>query len=270
MQQPTSAGALTFHETTFDLVDNRTGSPWLRMGQIAPALGYSDVRSLNQLYASNSDEFTDAMTSVVKAPTAGGMQDLRIFSLRGAHLLGMFARTERAKEFRRWVLDVLEHRGAALPVEQLEIVDLPAPAPLLPATIAATLARVTAERDILRRLLGKRLLKENPIYHKVLKYLKIEVLSDAERAKLMGWKSTRRLFEIRHELAAAGLIDWTPDPMRSANGKLQVQRIQAMHTAGLIQLGTGPGATAAGMAKARQARSDKLAAIAAASQEGKQ
>ena len=48
------------------------------------------------------------MTALVDMQTKGGLQKARIFSLRGAHLLGMLARTERAKEFRRWALDVLE------------------------------------------------------------------------------------------------------------------------------------------------------------------
>ena len=33
---------------------------------------------------------------------------MRIFSLRGAHLIGMFSHTKIAKDFRKWVLDVLE------------------------------------------------------------------------------------------------------------------------------------------------------------------
>lgn len=37
---------------------------------------------------------------------------MRVFSLRGAHLIGMFARTPKAKEFRRWVLDVLDREVA--------------------------------------------------------------------------------------------------------------------------------------------------------------
>lgn len=36
----------------------------------------------------------------------------RIFSLRGCHLLAMFARTPVAKAFRRWVLDVLDRLAA--------------------------------------------------------------------------------------------------------------------------------------------------------------
>ena len=48
------------------------------------------------------------MTALIEVPTAGGIQTVRVFSLRGAHLLGMLARSERAKEFRRWVLDTIE------------------------------------------------------------------------------------------------------------------------------------------------------------------
>lgn len=49
------------------------------------------------------------MTASVKLTDPNGnMQDTRIFSLRGAHLLAMFARTDKAKEFRVWVLDLIE------------------------------------------------------------------------------------------------------------------------------------------------------------------
>lgn len=68
----------------------------------------SGVRQLNTLYRRHADEFTASMTALVKIQTAGGMQDVRVFSLRGAHLLGMLARTEAAKRFRRWALDVIE------------------------------------------------------------------------------------------------------------------------------------------------------------------
>lgn len=48
------------------------------------------------------------MTALVELETAGGKQQVRIFSLRGCHLIGMLARTAIAKQFRAWVLDVLE------------------------------------------------------------------------------------------------------------------------------------------------------------------
>ncbi len=41
---------------------------------------------------------------------------VRIFSLRGAHLIAMFARTPVAKEFRRWVLDILDREVAHSPI----------------------------------------------------------------------------------------------------------------------------------------------------------
>jgi prophage antirepressor-like protein len=100
--------ALSFQNTTFDIVD-LNGQKWLRGSQIEVALGYAKADAIAQLYNRNADEFTPSMTAVVKLDTAGGKQDTRIFSLRGAHLLGMLANTEPAKEFRRWILDVLEN-----------------------------------------------------------------------------------------------------------------------------------------------------------------
>lgn len=103
---------LTFHDTALHIVDWQ-GEPWLRGQQIADALGYKNRKqAVDDLFSRNAAEFTDGMTEVLDLPTAGGVQPVRIFSLRGAHLLGMLARTERAAEFRRWVLDVLEGREA--------------------------------------------------------------------------------------------------------------------------------------------------------------
>lgn len=127
---PAVATALTFNSTTFNVVDHN-GQPWLRLFQIGSALGYKTPSMLVRVYQQHAAEFTDSMTAVVRLPTAGGMQDVRIFSLRGAHLLGMFARTKVAAEFRRWVLDVLDTQTqnepsgnsgefmAALPAEAL-------------------------------------------------------------------------------------------------------------------------------------------------------
>ena len=101
--------ALTFQNTQFDIVD-RNGQPWLRGYQIGTALEYTNQpdAAIRKIYDRNADEFTDRMTALVELDTAGGKQQVRIFSLRGAHLLGMLSRTKVAKEFRAWVLDVLE------------------------------------------------------------------------------------------------------------------------------------------------------------------
>lgn len=103
-----SAPALIFNDTKFRIT-TRTGQPWLRGAQIAEALGYSQANRVADIYNRHAAEFTDTMTAVVKLKTKGGDQEVRIFSLRGAHLLGMFARTEKAAEFRRWILDILDN-----------------------------------------------------------------------------------------------------------------------------------------------------------------
>ena len=101
---------LTFENTEFDVVDIHN-VPWLRGLQVASALGYQNpTADAANLYARNADEFTDEMTQVLELPTAGGVQPVRVFSPRGCYLLGMLARTENAKAFRQWVLDVLEGR----------------------------------------------------------------------------------------------------------------------------------------------------------------
>lgn len=112
---------LVFQSTTFTVVD-RFGQPWLRGPQIAGALGYNRPDRIADIYARNAAEFTDSMTALVELDTAGGRQQVRIFSLRGAHLIGMFARTARAAEFRRWVLDVLEGITPPQPTPPMPVV----------------------------------------------------------------------------------------------------------------------------------------------------
>lgn len=100
--------ALSFQSVKFDVIQQNQ-QPWVRSPQIGEALGYAKGGiSIAKLYEAHADEFTDAMTAVVTLPTEGGPQETRIFSLRGCHLLAMFARTPIAKQFRRWVLDVLD------------------------------------------------------------------------------------------------------------------------------------------------------------------
>jgi prophage antirepressor-like protein len=105
---------LTFNGTTLTTID-KDDQVWLTSSDLAIALGYKHIKSLNRIYNSNADEFTEAMTkviesteSVVSSKTKGLTAKIRIFSLRGCHLLAMFARTDIAKAFRVWVLDILE------------------------------------------------------------------------------------------------------------------------------------------------------------------
>nr|DAI51747.1 MAG TPA: antirepressor [Caudoviricetes sp.] len=99
---------LTFQNTTLSVI-NQNNQTFLTASDLGKALDYSDAdRSVRRLYTANADEFTAEMTALVEMKTAGGIQKVRIFSLRGAHLIAMFARTKIAKEFRKWVLDILD------------------------------------------------------------------------------------------------------------------------------------------------------------------
>lgn len=106
---------LTFQNINFAYME-MAGQIWLTAAEVGQALGYSDDKAIHRLYRKHADEFTVNMTGVVKVTTPGGLQDSRVFSLRGAHLMGMFARTTVAKEFRRWVLDVLDREVAQSPI----------------------------------------------------------------------------------------------------------------------------------------------------------
>jgi len=108
MSTETNVVPLVFQGVSFDVVD-RNGDPWLRGSQVASALGSTNPgRYISELYERNADEFTDEMTSLVRLQTEGGEQEVRIFSPRGCYALAMFARTDPAKAFRVWVMDVLE------------------------------------------------------------------------------------------------------------------------------------------------------------------
>lgn len=99
---------LTFHNTKVNTV-HESGQIWLTSSELGAALQYSDDKAVQRIYSRRSDEFTEQMTRVVKVTTPRGQQETRVFSLRGAHLIAMFSRTTIAKEFRKWVLDILDN-----------------------------------------------------------------------------------------------------------------------------------------------------------------
>ncbi|HDL7411134.1 TPA: hypothetical protein PXN30_002784 [Yersinia enterocolitica] len=99
---------LTFHNTKFNPVQDK-GQIWLTSSELAKALEYSSSKSISTLFSRNADEFSPAMTQVIEMMTSGNYRKkVRLFSIRGAHLIAMFSTTPVAKEFRRWVLDILD------------------------------------------------------------------------------------------------------------------------------------------------------------------
>lgn len=111
---------LNFHGTALVPVHDVNGV-WLTSADVAKALGYKSTKSISNLFAQYEDEFSQGMTMVIESVTNGingssRRMKVRVFSLRGAHLIAMFARTPVAKEFRRWVLDILDREVAHSPI----------------------------------------------------------------------------------------------------------------------------------------------------------
>ncbi|HDS8277777.1 TPA: hypothetical protein QHV31_000359 [Klebsiella variicola] len=111
---------LSFHNVTLVPAPVADGI-WLTSADVAKALGYASSKSVSTIYSRNSDEFTSSMSMVIKMMTNGINNNLReksvrVFSLRGCHLIAMFATTDKAKEFRRWVLDILDREVVHSPI----------------------------------------------------------------------------------------------------------------------------------------------------------
>ena len=146
--------ALTFNDVILSPITYQN-CLWIRAAELARALGYSDTRKITHLYERNADEFTPEMTQVIEiadVPEMGTLENLRrkarIFSLRGCHLVAMFARTPVAKAFRRWVLDVLDKLDA----EQHAALTSPTPDGFT-GTLSIT-PSTTEDRKPLRALVG--------------------------------------------------------------------------------------------------------------------
>ncbi|PJR05910.1 hypothetical protein CDD79_27605 [Raoultella ornithinolytica] len=111
---------LSFHNVTLVPAPVADGI-WLTSADVAKTLGYASSKSVSTIYSRNSDEFTSSMSMVIKMMTNGINNNLReksvrVFSLRGCHLIAMFATTDKAKEFRRWVLDILDREVEHSPI----------------------------------------------------------------------------------------------------------------------------------------------------------
>ncbi|WP_052157597.1 Bro-N domain-containing protein [Glaesserella parasuis] len=99
---------LTFQNTAMTVISQKNKT-FFTSFDLGKALGYKNPSAdIPNLYNRNADEFTAEMTALIELQTAGGKQQVRVFSLRGAHLIAMFARTKVAKDFRKWVLDILD------------------------------------------------------------------------------------------------------------------------------------------------------------------
>ena len=114
--------AMSFNGHTLQSII-KDGQIWMTASDLAKALSYKNSKSVTNLFNANSSEFTSGMTMVTESVTNGingskRKMAIRIFSLRGCHLIAMFARTKIAKDFRKWVLDILDREVSTPAIEQ--------------------------------------------------------------------------------------------------------------------------------------------------------
>lgn len=120
-QKRCTSARLAFHSTVFTPVVHEK-QIWLTASELAKALQYKKTDAVSQLYTRNAAEFSEAMTTTLKLRVVRKTGDVdmivRCFSLRGAHLVAMFADTPVAKEFRRWALDVMDKEAGTSPIKR--------------------------------------------------------------------------------------------------------------------------------------------------------
>ncbi|AKH89033.1 BRO-N domain-containing protein [Edwardsiella tarda] len=119
---------LTFHKHAITTYDNGDSFIWFTAEQLSGLLGYADEKQVNKIYSRHKDEFIGSMTTLSKVTVSNKNNELehvrlRLFSPRGAHLIGMMSRTKVAKELRRWLLDLVE-KESGIRITPLETNDL--------------------------------------------------------------------------------------------------------------------------------------------------
>lgn len=96
-----------FNNHNIDIIAHN-GQTWIAGSQIGKVLGYENAaKAVHNIYTSHKDEFDNGMSCTLKTRVQGQLHNTRIFNREGAWLIGMFARTPKAVEFRKWVLKVL-------------------------------------------------------------------------------------------------------------------------------------------------------------------
>jgi prophage antirepressor-like protein len=121
---------LKFQDTPLTTVI-RKGEIYLKGKDIALALGYANPHKIAEMYRQYQDEFDSEMVTREKVkvlkPETGSKNEINglsvdalYFNRRGAWLLAMLSKAPKAKEFRKWVLDVLENHVDANKKRMLE------------------------------------------------------------------------------------------------------------------------------------------------------
>ena len=90
--------ALVFQSATLNPVRQNDGQIWVTASDLSKALDYKQSDATTKIFNRNADEFDHTMTQVVESPRTPNL-GVRIFSLRGAHLIAMFATLQTLQSF---------------------------------------------------------------------------------------------------------------------------------------------------------------------------
>ena len=101
-----------FNHQNIELI-SKNNQLYMSGAQIGRVIELSQNDGVAKIYGRHKSEFTDEMTITIRQ----GRSTVRLFNREGAWLIGMFARTPKAAEFRKWVLKVL---GAVVDGQQVD------------------------------------------------------------------------------------------------------------------------------------------------------
>ena len=91
-----------FNHQNIELI-SKNNQLYMSGAQIWRVIELSQNDGVAKIYGRHKSEFTDEMTITIRQ----GRSTVRLYNREGAWLIGMFARTPKAAEFRKWVLKVL-------------------------------------------------------------------------------------------------------------------------------------------------------------------
>ncbi len=89
---------------------------WFTSSNIASALKYANSRAVTMIYNKYSDEFSAGMTQVLEVSTSGNYRKSASFLTTRCPPNRDVCSPPVAKEFRRWVLDILDRQAECSPI----------------------------------------------------------------------------------------------------------------------------------------------------------
>ncbi len=226
---PTFTGMLAGIEQT--LVDART-----LHGALGSGYHFSHwMRDrIEQHLLAEGEDFAEVFQESLKNPLGGRPATDYHLSLDTAKHLALAERTEQGRVVRQYFIEVERHARVAVGQLQAQVREL----------LAEKAQRTLADNPRLAYALR--------VHHKA----QAGGLTHEECARLMGWKTPATWAQCLRELAALGLIDYHPNPARSAAGQRAFARLLA-HNA---QQGQTPAQLAARQANAQRAHAAQRAA----------